>query len=239
MTIHPFTPSKDLALSLIGKTLGFRDCDPSTLYALVNGGHVHNYGKGQAIARRGEPFDSLCLIIRGSVEVSISQSDGHRHLISFLQPGDVAGMIGVLDGLGHVTDMFARVRGTAALLIAGNLVRSLRAQDSELVHAFELQLAFRSRLFYEKLDTQPGTKLEVRLARMLLVLSRLYGVPGPTGLELAVKMSQSDLGDLLGVTRQGINYALKQLKDFGFIEIRYLTITLTDLEKMKSYASLE
>lgn len=237
MTNLAQTPEKELALSLIGKTLGFRDCHPSTLKALVLGGHLRNYGKGEAVVRRGEAFDALCLIVQGSLETSINHPDGHRQLISFLQPGDVAGMISVLDGLGHVNDLFARERGTLALLIPGDVVRSLRAQDRTLVHAFELQLAFRSRLMYERFATHPGTGLDIRLARMIVVLSRVYGVEVPSGILLAVKMSQADLGDLLGVTRQRINYALNQLKDLGLIEMRYSTITVLGMNQLQAFAN--
>ncbi|MEI8156003.1 MAG: Crp/Fnr family transcriptional regulator [Burkholderiales bacterium] len=237
MTNSAQKTAKDLALSLIGKTLGFRDCHASTLNALVLGGHIRHYGKGEAVVRRGEAFDALCLIIQGSLETSINHPDGHRQLISFLQPGDVAGMISVLDGLGHVNDLFARERGTAALLIPGELVRSLRAQDRTLAHAFELQLAFRSRLMYERLATHPGTELDMRLARMIVVLSRVYGVEVPKGILLAVKMSQADLGDLLGVTRQHINYALSQLKELGLIEMKYSTITVLSLDQLQAFAN--
>jgi len=146
-------------------------------------------------------------------------------------------MISVLDGLGHVNDLFARARGTAALLIPGDLVRSLRSQDRTLAHAFELQLAFRSRLMYERLSTHPGTELDIRLARMILVLSRLYGVETPKGILLAVKLSQSDLGDLLGVTRQHINYALNQLKGLDLIEMKYSTITVSNVDQLQAFAN--
>ena len=237
MTIPAQSTGKSLALTLLGKTLGFRDCRPETLAALVEGGRLQTFGKGEAIVRRGEAFETLFLIVRGSVETSINPREGHRHLISFLQPGDVAGIIGILDGLGHVNDMYARERGTELLLMPGALVREQRARDPRLVHAFELQLAFRSRLLYERLDTHPGVELEVRLARMVLVFSRLYGVPCEDGTVLALKMSQADLGDLLGVPRQRINTALKILKDQGFIQIKYSTLTVTDMDGMQAFSN--
>ncbi len=236
MTTSAKLTDKDLGLSLFRNTLGFRDCAPATLDALVSAGRLRSYGKGETVVRRGEPFDFLCLVVRGSIETSLNARDGHRHLISFLQPGAVAGMISLLDGLGHVNDMIARERETLVLLIAGDVVRALRASDPRLVRAFEMHLAFRSRLMYERLDTHPGIDLPTRMARMVVLLARLHGVSGAAGITLALKMSQADFADLLGVTRQRVNYALKQLRESGLIQVKSSSITVSDLNRLEAYS---
>lgn len=237
MTSFAESSNKVLALSLIGKALGFRDCKQLTLTTLINEGQLHTYGRGEAIVRKGSPFDVLCLVVRGSVETSINPKDGHRHLISFLQPGDVAGVIGVVDRLGHVNDLIARERGTVILRMPGDLVRSLRERDPKLVHALELQLAFRSRLLYELLDTRPRKELASRLARVITVLARMYGTETKVGTTLGLKMSQADFADMTGVTRQRVNYALKALRDQGLISMAYSTITVPDTGKLELFAN--
>ena len=236
MTTSAKSKDKDLGLSLLRNTLGFRDCATATLDALVREGRLRSYGKGETVVRRGEPFDCLCLIVRGSIETSLNARDGHRHLISFLLPGAVAGMISVIDGLGHVNDMIAREAQTLVLLMAGDAVRSLRSRDPSLVRAFETHLAFRSRLLYERLDTHPGIDLPTRMARMVVLLARLHGVNGAAGITLPLKMSQADYADLLGVTRQRVNYALKQLRETGLIQVDRSCITVSDLDRLLAYS---
>jgi CRP-like cAMP-binding protein len=104
--------------------------------------------------------------------------------------------------------------------------------------AFEQQLAFRSRMLYERLASDPSMPLEMRLARLLQTLSAMYGVPDADGVLLRMKISQSDLGDWLGVSRQRANAAVQQLRGEGLIQLRYSTITIVDPAKLASCARL-
>lgn len=227
-----------VARTLLGQALGFRDCRAETLDALVDAGRYRILSKGEVLAQRGAPFDMLCLIVEGSIEASLLRHDGHRHLVSFLQPGDVAGMISMLDGMGHVNDLCARSKDTTVLLIPGEAIRRLRELDPALTRAFERQLAFRSRMLYERLASDPSMPLELRLARLLQTLSMMYGLKRPEGLLLQMKIAQSDLGDWLGVSRQRANFAVQQLRKDGLIELRYSAITITDPARLAERARL-
>lgn len=237
-TKNPTSVAKATARILLGNALGFRDCETSTLDALVDSGTLRILGKGEELTRHGAPFKSLCLIVRGSLETSLMRRDGHRHLVGFLQTGDVAGVIGLTDGLGHVHDLRGRDSATTVLLIPSSVIPALRELDRNLGRAFELQLAFRSRLMYERLSSDPSLPLEARLARLILTLSGLYGAEVPDGIRLNLKISQVDLADWLGVSRQRINFAVQLLKTDGFINLSYSTITVIDKPGLTSLASV-
>lgn len=224
------------ARQLLEAALGFGDCEPRTLDALVSGGNLRTLGKGEALTRRGEPFDMLSLIVEGSLEASHLRHDGHRHLVSFLQAGDVVGMISMLDGLGHVNDLYARGGVTTVLVMPGEIVRECRLRDPALGQAFELQLAFRSRLLYERLSSDPSLPLESRIARLLQTLGALYGRKVPEGISLEMRISQADLGDWMGVSRQRANFAVQQLRDANLISLRYSAITITDPKGLSARA---
>lgn len=224
------------ARTLIGNSLGFRDCQVTSLDALVSAGSVRTLGKGQVLVHRGDPFDTLCLVVRGSLETRIMHADGHRHLISFLQPGDIAGLISVLDRLGHMNDLVAREAGTAVLLMPGPLVRELREVDHLIGRAFEMQLAFRSRLLHDRLAADPAMALDARLARLLLLLARLHGQQRPDGLLLTIKIAQTDLADWLGASRQSVNAALQTLRQKDLIRMTYSTVTLVDFARLTALA---
>ncbi|CAN7776223.1 Crp/Fnr family transcriptional regulator [Cupriavidus necator] len=233
MTNNSQEAKKAAARSLLGEALGFRDCRPDTLDGLVNNGHIRALAKGEHLAREGERFDMLCLVIEGSIEVSLLRADGQRHLVSFLQPGDFAGLISMVDGLGNLNDL--RARGPCDILrIAGDVVRHHRDRDPAVSRAIELQLAYRSRLLYERLATDSSLPLESRLARLLRTLSGLYGVNCPDGVLLKMKISQADLADWLGVSRQRVNSVVQRLRDEGLIRFGYSTITILDVPGLEA-----
>ena len=230
--------ARRIARALFGRALGFRGCRPETLDALVEAGQLQHLGKGEVFARRGVPFDMLALLVEGSLEASLLRQDGHRHLVNFLQPGDVFGMISMLDGLGHVNDLRARTGGTTILKIPGEVIRALREHDRLLDLAFELQLASRSRLLSERMASDPAMPLEMRLARLLQTLVGLYGIERPEGMLLEMKISQADLGDWLGVSRQRANFAVQKLRADGLITLRYSNITIVDPQRLAERAQL-
>ena len=237
-TLSAQRTAKSIARSLFGRALGFRDCRLETLDALVEAGQLHTLGKGEVFAHRGAPFDMLAMIVEGSLEASLLRQDGHRHLVNFLQPGDVFGMISMLDGLGHVNDIRARTGGTTVLKIPGDVIRALREHDRSLGLAFERQLASRSRLLSERMASDPAMPLEMRLARLLQTLVGLYGIERPEGLLLEMKISQADLGDWLGVSRQRANFAVQKLRADGLITLRYSNITIIDPQRLADKARL-
>lgn len=223
-----------IARGLIGRSLGFRECLPQTLDALVQGGTVRSHAKGEVLGRQGDCLDRITLILDGSVEMSVLRRDGHRHLIQFQQAGDFSGFINLLDGEGLVNDMIARSSNTSVLNISGELFRRLRVLDPGLGRAVELQLAFRSRQLYERLAADLSMPLEARLARLLVTLSGLYGLKRQEGVLLGAKISQADLADWLGVSRQRINFALKQFKLENLISQSYSTIMVTDMPGLQA-----
>lgn len=229
---------KELARELLGKILGFKECLPQTLDGLVAAASVTRLSKGEALALRGHPFDVLGLILQGSLETRIINPDGHRHLISFLQPGDVVGIISVLDGLGHINDLIAHGSNTVVLCMPGSIVREFRQQDPGLGRAFELQLAFRSRLLHERLAADSGISIKARVARLLLTLASLYGEQRPGGVVLKIKVSQADLADWLGVSRQSVNTVLQPLTVQGTIRVGYSTFTIVDVDGLRKLAQL-
>jgi CRP-like cAMP-binding protein len=109
-------------------------------------------------------------------------------------------------------------------------------RDPALGQAFELQLAFRSRLLYERLSSDPSLPLESRIARLLQTLGALYGRKVPEGISLEMRISQADLGDWMGVSRQRANFAVQQLRDANLISLRYSAITITDPKGLSARA---
>jgi CRP-like cAMP-binding protein len=220
-----------LARGLIGRALGFRDCPASTLDSLVSAGRVIHLGKGEALALRGAPSQFVYVVVSGTLESSLTRSDGHRHLVSYLQPGDTTGIVGLLDGLGHINDLRAKGR-CSVLLIPKAALQELRAADPSLVIAFEMQMAFRSRLLYERLASDQSLPLETRVARLLHTLAGLYGLTRGDEILLNLKVSQADLADWLGTSRQRINEVMQKMQVDGLIRVRYASISLVKPDKV-------
>lgn len=224
----PQVTGRRIATTLFGQIVGFRACAPEAIAELVSAGRVAAFDKGEVLVRRGDPFDKLCLVIEGSVEVSVSRANGRRSLLAYLHAGDVAGMMSLWDGLPHPSDLISRQNGSRVLIIPGVEWRAVRDRHPSIGHALEVQMAYRVRLLHERMIVDSAMSLDMRLARQLHLLSLLNSRSDGKSVHPVLRLSQADLGDLLGVGRPRANAAVHQLKNDGLIEFHYATVTIVD-----------
>ena len=230
------TTGRRIAVTLLRHALGFRECAPEAVDALVSVGHVRSLGKGEVLVRRGEPFSMLCVVLEGELEVCVMQRDGRRQLAGYLGPGDLAGIMSLWDGLSHPLDMFSRSTPTRVLLVPGSNFAQARDAHPSLARALELQMAYRSRLMHERIagDAAP---LDTRLARLLHLLSMVSGKRESQG-QVHLKLSQADIGDFLGVSRQRANFAVQQLRREGLLELHSSQVSIVDTAGLAQRAGL-
>jgi CRP-like cAMP-binding protein len=77
--------------------------------------------------------------------------------------------------------------------------------------------------------------LENRLARQLLQLARRFGQRDADGLlRIALKLSQQDVADLLGASRQRVNAGLKKLERSGVLRGAAGRWEVRDLEALEA-----
>lgn len=226
---------RDAARLLLGRTLGFRDCPPDLLDELFAGSQLRHLHKGEFAFRRGDRSLHAGMVVRGLLESSVLRADGGRHLLGLLPPGGVFGLIGAIDDRVHSHDLSAR-DDCEVLAIPATLLRQLRQRDISFVLACERQLIERTTMLFERLMVDSSVPLEARVASMLLMLGNLHGLEEGGQIVIDAKLSQSDLADWLGLSRQRVNFALKQLADEGLIMRQYAALTLLDPERLRQRA---
>lgn len=222
------------ALTMLGLCLGFRDCDATVLGRLADSGSVRKLGRNETLTRGGTGFDYMSLVLRGSLEASVLRDDGHRHLVYFVQPGELSGLIGLVDEGPHLYDMRALHGDTIVFQIPGASVRGLAMQHPALSRALALQLAFRSRLLHQRLVADPSLALEVRVGKLLLTLAALHGLECEAGTMIDIRIAQSDMADWLGVSRQRVNFAIQRLRKDGLIEHHHAKFIIRDVRGLEA-----
>ena len=215
------------ARHLLGRTYGFRECPGEMLEELIQGSQLRHLNKGEFALRRADRPLHAGMVVRGQLESSMLRVDGSRHLLGLLPPGGLFGLVGAIDDHLHTHDISAR-QDCDYLAIPSVLLRDLRRRDVHFVLACEYQLVERVRLLFDRLSVDSSVPLEARVASMLVMLGNLHGFEERGHIVIDVKLSQSDLADWLGLSRQRVNFALKQLADEGLISRQYAALTIID-----------
>ena len=80
-------------------------------------------------------------------------------------------------------------------------------------------------------------QMEGRIARALLRLADDYGRPCDEGVRIELRLSQRELGGIVGLARENVNRQLATWRGRGFLTIDRGTITLRDLAALHRIAA--
>ncbi len=209
------------------KNSTFFGCLPvGTLETLVRKGHSKRYAKGDVICWRGESGDSLMVVLSGRLKIANATVDGREIVLNFLGVGDLVGEIAVLDGLDRTANVIALEDSDLFLLYRRDLLPALSAHPEAM---FEVV-----KVLCEKLRTATSIiednaqAMRTRVARGLLRLAQQHGIQSGDRIRIDLTVSQTELGNYLGLSRGNVSRELTQLKYSGLIEIDGAAIILRD-----------
>lgn len=209
----------------------------SALDALIAKSRMVAYKKGETIYHRGDASDSLMLILSGRVKIANVAMSAREVVLNILGPGDLNGELGALDGLERSADAIALEATEALLVLRRDILPVLKAHPEAtigVITALTRKLRQVSAMAEHNLLSMPG-----RAASGLLRLAQLHGRKVADGTLLDVKLSQKDLGNFLGLSRENTSRELGRLKDDGIIRVDGALITILDLETLQDCAEAE
>ena len=228
-------PSLETVRPILTKNT-FLGCLPEiVLDALVRKGQLRAYERGAVIYRRGDPSDSLMVVITGRVKISNTNVGGKEVALDFLGVGDIYGEFSALDGKERAVDAFALEDSDVFVVHSQDLLPTLIAHPHAMLEIVRL-LCERARAGAAIIEDNT-LKMRARAARGLLRLARQRGRRSADGAFLQLTISQEELGKYLGLSRPNVNRQLGQLKVANMIRINGMEITIVDEEGLDEVAS--
>jgi CRP/FNR family transcriptional regulator, cyclic AMP receptor protein len=184
-----------------------------------------HYAKTAVVLTEGEMGDSLYMIQSGKVKVVIGDEEGREIILKILGPGDFFGEMSMIDKEPRSASV-TTLEPATFLVLTHAAFESCVEQAPRIAKVVMQILAHRVR----EADRKIGT----------LALMDVYGRVASTLLELAVysngklvvgeKLSQQDLANMVGASREMVNRILKDLTERGFISIESKSITIINRE---------
>ena len=190
----------------------------AAIVALLHGAREEKIAAGGAIMRRGEPADSLCVLLDGRLRVSVTSAEGREHAFRLVEPPGIVGEVGVIDRGPRTADVVAAVPSRLVRIPSRACLAAIR-NHPDLAEAMMRLLCERIRDTSRGSESLATERLESRLARFLLRLAHEYGRPHGTGLLLPMRLSQGDIGTMVAATREAVNKQLRQWREAGIIGV--------------------
>ncbi|MDF2936679.1 MAG: Crp/Fnr family transcriptional regulator [Paenibacillaceae bacterium] len=196
--------------------------------------YPQNAPEGSHVFWEGDKAEKLFYIRKGQVKITKSTEDGKELILNILQKGDFFGEFG---GYG---DMHYGYNGEA---IKDSVIGVVQQKDLEILvyqhgdFAVEFmkwmglmqrttQSKFRDLMLFGKTGA---------LASTLIRLTNTCGEKNEDGsIKLAIKLTNTDLANMIGTTRESVNRLLSTYKEEGVISYEQGQIIIHDLLYLKS-----
>ncbi len=209
----------------------FAALDNATAERLIESMSDRQCTKGREVFHEGDRGDSLYVITSGKVKLGRTSSDGRESLLSVLGPGEMFGELSLFDPGPRLTSATA-VSDTNLIALHNNELRTFIADHPEVAMQMLAGLARRLRRTNEGLSDLVFTDVPGRVAKALLDLSGRFGQRSEEGVRVAHDLTQEELAQLVGASRETVNKALADFAARGWLVLGAKAVTLVDTDRL-------
>src|SRR5438132_8910845 len=198
--------------SILRRTDLLRSAPDEVLDAVATASRLRVFRRGQVVFTRGDPSDTLFVVISGRVKVVVRSADGGELTLTVIAPGGVFGELSAADGGPRSADA-ETLEDCCLLFVPREVIQDLCGRAPSVAQALASSLAASLRRLTEEASDLVFLDLPRRVAKVLLSQPRADdGVIGQ-------KMTQEEFAHRVGGARQSVNAALRGFERRGWIQV--------------------
>ena len=220
---------------LLGQCMLFRELGPEERDALFARVHIRVYCAGEPIFHMGSAGDNMMAVLSGSVRISVPSPDGREIVLAILQSGEVFGEVALLDGKERTADARAVATCRLAILERRDVLAFLDRHPEIWPKVAEV-LCGRLRSSDEHIAALALHQVPSRLAKALLRFASMK--KETTSRQLQVHLSQRELGNICGATRETVNKCLNTWQRRGIVRIDDGAVMIANQTAVQELAEL-
>jgi len=213
----------------------FAELDAVSAEALEKAMGTLRLSKGEILFREGETEDRLYVVVAGKIKLGRSGSAGRENLLAVLGPGQMFGELSVFDPGPRSSTATAVTAVEVRTLEHDELMRWIEGHP-EVARSLLGQLAGRLRRANDVVADLVFSDVPGRVAKQLLELARRFGDRKDDGVHVHHDLTQEELAQLVGASRETVNKALADFAARGWIRLEPRSVTLLDVERVERRA---
>lgn len=194
------------------------------------------FSRRQTIFVEGQVGDCLYIIAEGKVKIACKGPDGRQTLVALLGPSDMLGELSVFDPAPRSSTAVALTRVRAAVM-DGDTLRAWVGERPEIAHQLLRLLARRIRRTNDTVSDLVFNDVPGRVAQQLLLLTKRFGVRVGTSWRVDHGLSQEEIAQLAGTSRETANKALLDFAQLGWITMEAKSVLIHDFEQLAERAT--
>ena len=209
----------------------FQGVDPDAVAALIADMETVTFPRGTTIFDEGEPGDRLYIIVDGKVKLARHAPDGRENLLSVMGPSDMFGELSIFDP-GPRTSSAVCVTEVTAATMNSTMLKQWIDTHPEISQQLLRVLARRLRRTNASLADLIFTDVPGRVAKTLLQLANRFGMQEGGALRVNHDLTQEEIAQLVGASRETVNKALATFAHRGWIRLEGKSVLIVDTEHL-------
>lgn len=184
---------------------------------------------GETLFTQGEAAEAFFILQSGEIEISVMSAGGRKLALEIMTPGEIFGEIGLFAGR-RTASATALTPVRLRRVRRADLLAALRSEPDLALQVIEL-LCERLRMISDKLEERAFLPLPARLASRILHLDAK--VVSSTG---RIPVSQADLADFAGATREAVAKTLAGWRARGLVALSRGGVQVLDAPALRALA---
>ena len=209
----------------------FQGVEPYAAEALAQALEIAEFSRGATLFSEGEPGDRLYIVSSGKVKIGRKSPDGRENLLMVAGPSDMFGELSIFDP-GPRTSSATTITEVRAVSMDREALRAWIADRPEIAEQLLRVLARRLRRTNNNLADLIFTDVPGRVAKQLLQLAQRFGTQEGGALRVTHDLTQEEIAQLVGASRETVNKALADFAHRGWIRLEGKSVLISDSERL-------
>jgi CRP/FNR family transcriptional regulator len=213
----------------------FSALDDEAAQALRASMTEHKAAKGAVIFAEGDPGDRLYVVMHGKVKLGSQADDGRENMFAVLGPGEMFGELSLFDPSPRQANAVA-LTDVTLLGLANESLQPWLTGRPEVAIGLLRALARRMRKTHGSLSDLVFTDVPGRVAKALIELAKKFGEHQDNGVRVNHDLTQEELAQLVGASRETVNKALADFAQRGWIVLEQKSVLILELDRLQRRA---
>jgi CRP-like cAMP-binding protein len=191
--------------------------------------------RGDVLFNEGDSGSQLYVVIEGKIKLGRTSADGRENLLAILGPGQMFGELSFFDP-GPRSATATAVTDVELKSLGHDALSPVLTTHPDVALALLNQLAGRLRRTNEVVGDLVFSDVPGRVAKALLDLAGRFGRKADDGVHVNHDLTQEELAQLVGASRETVNKALADFASRGWMRLEPRSVVILDLERLQRRA---
>jgi len=195
------------------------------------------YKKGDVVLRPGDARSGAYYVRKGFIKDSSTSLDGQEFTLFIFKPNDLFSYSWIFNGIPNehsfraISDCIIYEKSRESLLLFLN-------QNSDILFMVSQSIAIRMRGLLQRAESLATGSAPQKVSSAFYLLADRFGKKSEKGITVPISLTQQDIAELIGISRETTSIEIKKLVDRGIILKSTGFYIITNINKIQKLAGI-